>query len=127
MAAFVFDTTVLIDHLRGHRPALNFIKKVESGEMVGKISTLSITELYAGRNSRAEKKKDLIIRLLSLMEKIHVDEVVAERAGAIRREHGTRTTDAIIAATSMLSDSVLLTSNLKDFERIPGLNVKAPY
>jgi predicted nucleic acid-binding protein len=55
-----------------------------------------------------------------------VDRGVAERAGRIRRETGVRTPDALIAATTLEHRLTLVTRNVRDFERVPGLRISDP-
>jgi predicted nucleic acid-binding protein len=55
-----------------------------------------------------------------------VDRGVAERAGRIRREAGVRTPDALIAATALEHRLTLVTRNVRDFERVPGLRISDP-
>ncbi len=127
MTQIVFDTTVLIDHLRGHSPALQLIKKVESGEIAGSISAITVAELFAGGDSGVEKRRELINRLVSLFEIVPLDRTVGENAGAIKRESGCSLVDSMIAATAIMLNSRLLTSNIRDFDCIKGLELKKPY
>ena|SRR5208283_3119886 len=127
MTEIVFDTTVLIDHLRGHPQALQLIKKVESGEIAGSISALTVAELFAGGDSGAEKRKESINRLISLFEIVPLDRIVGERAGVMKRESGSSLADSVIAATAVMLGCRLLTGNAKDFDCIKDLDVKRPY
>ncbi len=51
---------------------------------------------------------------------------VAERAGRIRRESGLDLADAVIAATALHLGVPVLTRNRRGFDRVPGLEVRAP-
>lgn len=115
MTAYLVDTDVLIDHLRGVRA---FALPDES---TGACSVITRAELYAGRRAREQP----IETLLSQMIEVEVDSVTAGRAGAIRRESGVALADAIIAATAMETGRVLMTRNRRHFERIRGLEMIA--
>ncbi len=127
MSGVVFDTTILIDHLRNYKAAVDLVKKVGDGLMAGSVSMLTVAELFSGKDASDSMRREKLRRLLDLFEKIPIDEVVAERAGLIKMENGIPVTDSIIAATALASNTTLYTSNLKDFKGIPGLDVKAPY
>ena len=55
-----------------------------------------------------------------------VDRAIAEDAGRLRRQTGIRIADALIAASARLHGLALATRNLRDFERVPELTVRAP-
>jgi len=52
-----------------------------------------------------------------------VDRSIAQRAGRLRREHGLRLPDALIAATALEFGLHLVTRNWKDFESVIGLRL----
>jgi predicted nucleic acid-binding protein len=113
--AVLLDTDVLIDHLRGAREL-----RPPSG--VASYSVVTRCELYSGR--AADERE--IDRLLSAFRELPVDRSVAERAGRLRRETGVRTPDVLIAATALVHGVALMTRNVRDFERVPGLRLAAP-
>lgn len=59
------------------------------------------------------------------MDELVVDRRVADRAGEIRRL-GLRMPDALIAATGLVHQLTLLTRNVADFKKAPGLRVRSP-
>lgn len=115
MAELLLDTDVFIDHLRGARA-------INPGADAIHVSTVTRCELFAG----PAKQEDAVRTLLAPFAEIPVDRSVAELAGRLRRETGTRTPDALIAATAMDRELTLVTRNLLDFERVPGLAVRGP-
>ena len=112
MAKVFFDSDVLIDHLSGFAP----IDESFSGSAY---STISRAELYIW--NRADEH--LIDRLLDQFEEIHVDRVVAEEAGRIRRETNLRLPDALIAASAMIAKRPLLTRNVRYFRKVKRLRL----
>ena len=66
-----------------------------------------------------------VSRLLSTFRELPVDRGVAERAGRIRREHGLRLPDALVAATALVHGLSLVTRNRRDFEPVRGLGLRA--
>jgi predicted nucleic acid-binding protein len=57
------------------------------------------------------------------MIEVPVERTIAETAGLIRRHHGTKIADAMIAATAVDIGVPLITRNRRDFEGIKGLKL----
>ena len=58
-------------------------------------------------------------------ENIQVDKPIADEAARIRREQNVKLPDALIAATALTQQLTLVTANVKDFEKIPLLDIFA--
>ncbi len=85
-------------------------------------SVITRCELFAGR----EAEEETVQRLLEAFEEVPVHRPVAERAGRLRRAGGLRTPDALIAATALEHELVLITRNTRDFQAVRGLKVRLP-
>jgi tRNA(fMet)-specific endonuclease VapC len=123
----LFDTSVIIDHLRGVNAASHLISRVQNGELMGFISVITEPELFAGKDMEDEEKEKSITDLLALFTKIPVDSHIAKIAGSFKRKHNVLLPDCIIAATAFIQGYKLLTKNTKDFERIKEIRTEAPY
>jgi predicted nucleic acid-binding protein len=121
---FLFDTDVLIDCLRGHTKAVEFINQFE-GEVV--ISAITAAELWAGVKGNEETR--VLHSILSPLEIIPVDSELARRGGLYRRQYGpshsTGLSDAIVAATTERVGAKLITLNLKHYPMVK--KKRAPY
>ena len=53
--------------------------------------------------------------------------LVVDAAIEIRKKHKTKLPDAIIAATALVYDFILITRNTADFKNIDGINILDPY
>jgi predicted nucleic acid-binding protein len=115
MADVLVDTDVFIDHLRGHRA-------IDRGEDRVFYSVVTRAELFAGRG--AEERQ--VRTLLAPYAELEIDRPIAERAGQVRRTSGISVPDAIIAATALERDLIVVTRNAADFKRVEGLRTKAP-
>jgi len=122
----IVDTSVLIDYLRGHQGAANLL---EQERAVGPLHASEITrlEILAGMRPSEEDGTRL---LLSTLIWHPVDAEVAEEAGALGRKwlpshHSIDSADLAIAATVVLSGTLLLTRNIKHFPMFVDLNL--PY
>ncbi len=83
-------------------------------------SVVTRCELFGGRGIEEET----VQRLLEPFEEVPVDRPVAERAGRLRRAGGLRTPDALIAATALERQLVLVTRNARDFRPARGLTLR---
>lgn len=127
MTEAVFDTSILIDHLRDVPSATNLLKKVQEGEITGYISTLTETELFSGKDGNDPVKRDMLARLIGRFGRIEVSSNIARKAGDIRRAYGTLVGDAVIAATAESMNCRLFTKNIKDFRKIKEIEAEEPY
>ena len=114
MADLLVDTDIFIDHLRG-------AAELKPGRHRLHYSVITRCELLSGDVGSA-----LVQRLLDPFREIEVDRAVAARAGRLRRETGVATPDALIAATAIERDLVLVTRNRKDFEAVKQLRIRDP-
>ena len=119
----LFDTDVLIDHLRGQPAARAFIKGTT--EQKG-ISATTVAELYAG--VREGNEHAVLEAFLRRFVVVPISAEIAERGGLLRRDyrksHNTGFIDALIAATAETEGATLVTLNEKHF---PMLDVVVPY
>lgn len=118
------DTSVLIDHLRGHEAARQALAgAVEQGERLA-CSVVTKVEVLAGMRPDEEPATR---RLLEALDWLGVDDAIAELAGLLanrylRSHPGVDPVDFIIAATAETHDAALWTRNLKHFPMLPSLS-----
>lgn len=127
MEELVFDTNILIDHLRGISKATEILEKVKDGTIVGYVSTLTVAELFAGKGAEDKNKRVLLTELLTIFNVIKIDEMIARNAGDFKRKYQVTLADAMIAATTYSLRVKLATKNTKDFKKINEITVTEPY
>ncbi|MEW6060162.1 MAG: type II toxin-antitoxin system VapC family toxin [Actinomycetota bacterium] len=115
MADVLVDTDVFVDHLRGHA-------RFDPGPDRVLYSVVTRAELFAG----AGANEAVIRKLLEPFAEVPVEREIAEAAGTLRRAVGVSLPDALIGASALSRGATLLTRNRRDFDRIPGLKVRAP-
>ena len=120
------DTSVLIDYLRGH-PAAGALLENERVAGVLHASEISRLEVLAGMRTAEEAQTR---SLLSTLRWHSVDGEVAEKAGQLGRawlpsHGGIDGSDLAIAATALLLDARLLTTNVRHFPMFSDL--RSPY
>jgi predicted nucleic acid-binding protein len=117
------DSSVAIDHLRGTEPATVLLTGlVEQGETLLS-SELVRFELLAGVRP---SEIDAFEQFCSSLVWIAVDEDIARTAGSLARKYrkahsGIDDVDYLIAATVIVFDADLLTTNIRHFPMFEGL------
>lgn len=117
----VFDTSVLIAHLRGDERATKLLLETPSGERVA--SVLARIEIEGGMRTA---ERDAVAGLFTVLRMVPVTDAIARRAGEYlrkyRRSHvGIDLVDYAVAATADLHGAQLATLNIKHFPMFPRL------
>lgn len=131
--AVVIDTTVLID-LERRKDSSHIHLETRLGEPVA-LASITVSEVLVGafraanqaqREARERYVLDVIDSYTILPFTLEEARVHA-RLGASMARIGQRigAHDLIIAATAIFHGFSVLTHNLRDFQRVPGLTVKA--
>ena len=122
----IFDTDVLIWYFRGNEKARMFISGVPYRDR--QVSSLCVMELVQGCRDRLELRavKEFVRENIATV--LHPDEYISEKAIALLEGHasadGLRTIDALVAATALREDGMLVTANYKHFKKIAGLDIQ---
>lgn len=123
----LFDTSVLVDYLRGMEESKDVMERVRKKELDGYVSSLTEAELFAGKECEKESKREQIRALISLFTRLNVDNEICQKAGEYKRRYGLPLDDCIIAATASLLKARVFTKNVKDFTPIKDINTEEPY
>lgn len=126
MRAYI-DTDILIQHLRGERKALNFLRRLRDGEEF---------ELWTGVMQRAEvvffmrpEEEESTLLFLSQFKTESIDQRRIDEAALLYRRwhpsHGIDTNDAILAATAMQTGGRIFCLNRKHYPMPEVLVTKA--
>jgi predicted nucleic acid-binding protein len=119
----LLDTTVAVDHLRGVAPAVDLLSRLIGGEEAVGASEVVRFELLAGvRDTEIEALE----QFFSALSWVPVDEAVTRTAGLLAPKHrkaysGIDDVDYLIAATALVVDADLLTTNVRHFPMLAGL------
>ncbi len=123
---YLLDTNVIIDYTanllpeNGKQMISSIIDEEFNISIINKIEVLGFNDLSF--------KMTQLEAFLDLSNVIPLDETVSEKTIYLRRVYKKiKLGDAIIAATCLVYEFVLLTRNTKDFINIEGLDVINPY
>ena len=121
----VFDTDVLVNHLRGKSEVL-----LKSKETAPATTIINAFELYYGvfKSSRLEANLSKTNTLLSSLDVLPLDLGSAEAAGKVlagirQRREDLEMRDLLIGCIVRERGFSLVTNNAQHFRRIPGLSV----
>jgi predicted nucleic acid-binding protein len=116
------DTDVLVWALRGSETARDWLRTTRRKTSLA-ISVVTVAELTGGMRT---SERERVWSLLAALRAEPVTEVIARRAGELRREwHASHaaigTADYLIAATADVQGARLATLNVKHFPMFKGL------
>ncbi len=120
------DTTIAVDHLRGEPVATELLTELSQADELA-ASELVRFELMAGVR---DKELRALEEFCSALRWTQVTEDVARVAGHLARRYrkshsGIGAVDYLIAATAIVLDADLLTTNVRHFPMFPSL--EPPY
>jgi predicted nucleic acid-binding protein len=119
----LLDTSVAVDHLRGSAPAVNLLSSLIEAEESIFASEIVRFELLAGVR---EKEVEALEQFCLAVSWVPVGEEVVRVGGSLAQRHrrshsGIDDADYLIAATALLLDAELMTTNVRHFPMVAGL------
>ena len=128
--AYLLDTDIVIYWLTDRFPQIQErIDRLDRSDIF--FSAIGVAELYFGaRNSNhPQDNQELIDELVSWVTVLDFDHAAGALFGRIKAElkqsgRPINDSDLFIAATAISHDRVLVTNNLRHFERIPFLRIE---
>lgn len=127
---FLLDTNACVQVLRGKSPALvERLRSHPASEI--RLSSVVKAELFYGarRSRRVAENLANVGRFVTPFICLSFDDLCAEHYGLVRADLASQglaisSNDLMIAATARAHDAVLVTHNLREFERVVGLRVE---
>lgn len=129
---YVLDTNVVSALMKGEPRVLARLRAAERGEVAIPQPVIAELEYGLQRLPRSKRRQALQLRFDLLRSELHRcqwTDTVSERFGEIKamlERQGQRIEDfdAAVAAHALADGSVLVTANLKDMVRVPGIEVE---
>lgn len=121
---YTLDTNAIVYYLKGDKKVVSILDDIFSENFPIYISTITETELFSFSNL-TEIEIKAINEILKTLSIIPLDSNLARLAGLVRSQYRIKTPDSIIAATALFSQTILVTRDIKDFEKIPQLKLLA--
>lgn len=126
----MFDTNVCIDLLRRqNEPLRRRMKRISRENLL--MSSITLSELWVGvmKSNRPSFNEERLLDFVLPFRLLSFDDVAAEQYGWILAdlEHqglAIGPLDLLIAAHALSLGAVLVTDNVREFKRVPGLQVQ---
>ena len=122
---YLIDTNIVIDYLGKKLPptGMNFMNAIL--DAVPNVSVVTKIELL-GFNAPDEHYQ-LLVNFMNDATVLDLNDNIVDQSIDVRKKHKTKLPDAIIAATAVVFNLVLISRNISDFKNIDGLQVIDPY
>ncbi|MGB9706714.1 MAG: type II toxin-antitoxin system VapC family toxin [Microgenomates group bacterium] len=122
MSKYLVDTNIIIDFSRKDRKAAAFLESLE--EII--VSIVTVGEIYQGVGNKRELEsaKQFFRNTKILLIDEQISTLALELLEKYTLPSGLLILDALIAATAIKFDLILVTSNVKHFKIIEGLKLK---
>lgn len=128
MKSYFVDTSVIIDYLKGKKDTIQLLNTLD-----GRITSsyICLAELYDGIfrvTNKNVREQELKTYWEGFSEIYTVDGEIAKKFGELRADLKQKgmvieDIDLFIAATCIVHDEILVTENVKHFERIKELEI----
>jgi len=118
---YLIDTNVLIDAQMNRLPdkGLVFLAKVINENFI--ISFITLIEYLGYKNINKQSEE-----FISLANVIEIDKPIIQSCIDLSKNNNIKLPDAIIAATALVRNLILVTNNEKDFSLIQNLKIINP-
>lgn len=119
---FLIDTNVVIKFFNESysEETLHFIGNILDQESI--ISFITQIELLVW--DKSQDNLEIFKEFISGSQILGIDQRIIEKTIEIRRESKIKIPDALIAATAIQKDLVLISDNFKDFRRVESMGLK---
>jgi predicted nucleic acid-binding protein len=124
-SGYLIDSNVIIGYLAGRIPAAGMKTMSAIVDQTPHISVISQIEVLLFNDT---PENEAVLNGFIANSSIHsLSPTVVQRTIEICRSSKIKLPDAIIAATALTENYILVTRNIDDFKHIPGLEVLNPW
>jgi tRNA(fMet)-specific endonuclease VapC len=127
--SFLLDTDTCIAAMRGREGAVNRLSRLSPDEC--RVSTVTVYELEVGvaKCREPQKERAKVARFWASVQGLAVHAESARRAGELRADLEKRGAmigpyDVLLAGQCLAHGLKLISGNLSEFSRVPGLQVE---
>lgn len=126
---FVLDSDICVDLHRGHGPSIDLVDRLESQGPLA-VTAITVHELVQGIRAAADPERENLVlqRLLSAFDVLEFNGASGWIAGRVSAEliasgKPIGDLDTMIAACAIAHGGLLVTRNVKHFQRVPGIRM----
>lgn len=119
---YLYDTNIFIEFVIGDTPFSHLFKEdfILENEVI--TSQIVRIELLSYSKLTEENERD-IENLLRQFDIVGITEETERETIALRKKYKLKLPDAIIAATAIVENAILVTKDVKDFRKVAGINI----
>ena len=125
MDGYLIDSNVISNYFSGVFSEKAMIFLTDVIDKIPNLSVITKIETLSWRSTNIAKE-NIVQIFVNFSNVIALSDIIVENCIEIRRNCKIKTPDAIIAATAIVHDFTLLTSD-SDFNRIPNLKILNPF
>jgi len=125
---YVLDTNTVLDYFRGKGSVAANLLALPPSEVA--LPAIVAYEVWVGvlGSQNAKRRQAQYEQFLATVEVLPFDSAVSRRAAELRQTlerggEGIGPMDTLIAATALAHNATLVTRNVREFGRVPGLQV----
>ena len=113
---YLLDTNVVLDFMGRKLPENSkiLLSKIIDDQI--NISAINKIELFGFKNVEQN-----LIAFVNFSEVYHIDDEIIDKTINLRKKYKIKLPDAIIAATAIVNNFILISHDVKDFEKITEL------
>jgi predicted nucleic acid-binding protein len=122
---YLIDSNSIIDFISNKLPlkGMNFVENVVN--TIPNLSIISKMEVLGYPMNSSDEQ--IFVEFFNDSIIIQLSEDIVEKTIEIRKTHKINLPDAIIAATAITNNYIIISRNSKDFSKIPKLIIINPY
>ncbi|HDO28020.1 MAG TPA: type II toxin-antitoxin system VapC family toxin [Bacteroidetes bacterium] len=123
---YLIDTNVTIEYIGEALPekALSMLESIIDRRFY--ISVINKIELL-GFSDITENEEQKFKEFINAADVLELDEDIVNSTIEVRKKYKIKLPDSIIAATALVKNLAIITRNVKDFDKIAGLEVLNSY
>ena len=122
---FLLDSNAVIDFLGARYPVEGMNLIGSAVDDIPNISIISKIEVLSYKTTETEYT--LLLNFCKDALVIELNDDIVNKTIELRIDYKLKTPDAIIAATALVYDTILITRNISDFGKIKGLTIINPF
>jgi predicted nucleic acid-binding protein len=119
---YTLDTNAIIYYLDEEPTVVPLLEPILGQDMAIFVSVVTELELLS-HPGLTDEDMAAIQQLLTSVVIFPLESRLAQLAGALRRQYHLKTPDSVVAATALLTHTILVTRNIRDFQGIDGLSL----
>ena len=121
---YTLDTNAVIYYLENDPEVAPFLQSILDDPTIPVyVSKITEAELFS-HSDLSDEEAQAIEAMLQAVSLVPPVSKIARAAGRIRSTYRLKLADSLIATTALFTGSMLLTRNVRDFQKIPHLSLR---